>query len=49
MRQPSKKYMPGSGIISRLGPACGTFSPVRALCSPEGSSTYVGYGVQSAA
>ena len=27
----------------------GTRAPVRALCRPVGSKTYVGYGVQSAA
>ena len=48
-RHPSKKYMPGNGMISWVEPCLGTRAPVRALCRPVGSKTYVGYGVQSAA
>ena len=48
-RHPSKKYMPGSGLISCSGPACARTRPVRALYNPDGRQTYVGRFVRSAA
>ena len=34
-RHPSKKYMPGRGMISWSGPVCATICPLRALYNPE--------------
>ena len=48
-RHPSKKKMPGSGVISCSGPAYARTRPARALYNPDGRHTYVGLFVRSAA